>query len=197
MPPFPLHLWLMGSGLAPRQQATLLCIYWPYHSELRQPGNFWPVLLIFLNHQNFGYETCCSWNNLTCGVHFALIINFSFHSPPLCPYQKTSQASSLAWRLALSSAASICLCASLWSTDVICPPALWSDLLLGFSKAAGIFEKPHSCCYHIFSNTSFLTDFVENSISFWPAPPPHKHTCLCTHTAVLAWIENLHYSPFL
>ena len=82
------------------------------------PGAAWefPTCSIhFINHQNFDYETCCYWSNFTYGVHFALIINFSFQSLPLYPHQKTSQASSLAWRFALRPVGSISLCASLWT----------------------------------------------------------------------------------
>lgn len=79
------------------------------------PWEFLTCSIHFINHQNFGYETCCYWNNFTCGVHLTLTINFSFQSPLLYPHQKTSQASSLAWRLALRPVGSISLCASLWS----------------------------------------------------------------------------------
>lgn len=101
---------------------------WPPGSKqsccaLIDPTTQWPEAawefltcsIHFINHQNFDYETCCYWNNFTYGVHFALIINFSFQSLPLYPHQKTSQASSLAWRLAWRPVGSISLCASFWS----------------------------------------------------------------------------------
>lgn len=96
---------------------------WPSSYALIDPTTQWleaaweflTCSIHFINHQNFGYETCCYWTNFTCGVHFALIINFSFQSLPLYSHQKTSQASSLAWRLALRPVGSISLCASLQS----------------------------------------------------------------------------------
>lgn len=85
-------------------------LHWPEVAR-----EFLTCSIHFIHHQNFGFKTCCYWNNFTCGVHFALIIHFSFQSLPLYPHQKTSQASSLAWRLAVRAVGSISLCASLWS----------------------------------------------------------------------------------
>lgn len=113
----PSHHAFLVSGFwpGPRQQAL------PY--TLTDPTTQWPEAAWefqtcsshFINHQNFGYETCYSWNNFTYGVHFVLIINFSFQSLSLYSHQRTSQASSLAWRLALRPVGSISSCASLWS----------------------------------------------------------------------------------
>lgn len=145
---FTIWLWMVGSGLAPRQKSircamTDPTIHWPEAAR-----EFLTCSIHFLNHQNSGYKTCGYWNNFTYGVHLALIIHFSFQSLPLYPHQKTSQASSLAWRLAVRAVGSVSLCASLWSVtrwqSVICPSALSSDLLLWFSKALRIFEKQHS-----------------------------------------------------
>lgn len=81
------------------------------------PKAAWEFLacsIYFINHQNFGYETCCYRNNFTCGVRFAVIINFSSQSlPPLFPSENFS---SLQSAMEIRAEASwFSLCASLWS----------------------------------------------------------------------------------
>lgn len=113
--PATMHFWSVGSGLAPGSRHTRYTLTDPTTQWPEAAWEFQTCSSHFINHQNFGYETCCSWNNFTYGVHFVLIINFSFQSLSLYSHQKTSQASSLAWRLALRPVGSISPCASLWS----------------------------------------------------------------------------------
>lgn len=94
-PPATMHFW--SGVLAWPQAAGTPAIHWLTDPTTQWPEAAWEFQTCsshFINHQNFGYETCCSWNNFTCGVHFVLIINFSFQSLSLYSHQKTSQASS-------------------------------------------------------------------------------------------------------